>query len=70
MQLSESTMNLYKDLRVEHMESEPGWTKWMPAWRETDKEAEYYRIEILTDKVQFGDFDFETCTIIPRKEQK
>lgn len=66
MQLSESTMKLYKDLRVEHMESEPGWTKWMPAWRETDKEAEYYRIEILTDKVQFGDYDYETGEIVPR----
>lgn len=67
MQLSESTMKLYKDLRVEHMEQEPGWTKWMPAWREHDGEAEYYRIEILTDKVQFGDYDFDTGEIVPRK---
>lgn len=70
MQLSESTMKLYKDLHVEHMEPEPGWTKWMLAWRETDGEAEYYRIELLTDKVQYGDYDFDTGKIIPRKEQK
>ena len=67
MQLSESTMNLYKDLHVEHMEPEPGWTNWMKAWRDTDGEAEYYRIELLTDKVQYGDFDFESCEIVPRK---
>lgn len=68
MQLSESTMKLYKDLRVEHMEQEPGWTKWEKAWREHEGEAEYYRTELLTDKVQFGDFDFETGEIVPRKE--
>ena len=66
MQLSESTMKLYKDLRVEHMEPEPGWTKWEKAWRETDSEAEYYRRGILEDKIQFGDYDYETGKIVPR----
>lgn len=66
--LHEKTMQTYKDLSVEHMEPEPGWTNWMKAYRDTDDEAEYYRIELLTDKRQYGDYDFESGEIVPRKE--
>ena len=58
----------YKDISVKHMETEPGWTPWMKSYRDTDDEAEYYRIELLTDKRQYGDYDFESGEIIPRKE--
>ena len=60
----------YKDLCVANMEQEAGWTKWMKAYRDTDDEAEYYRIELLTDKLQYGDYDFESGEIIPRKDKK
>lgn len=63
-------MNIYKDHQVKRMKAEPGWTKWEKAWREHDGEAEYCRTNLLTDKIQFGDYDYKTGTIIPRKEQK
>ena len=56
----------YKDLNVEHMEPEPGWTRWEKAWRDTDSEAEYMRRGILENKIQFGDYDYETGKIVPR----
>lgn len=57
-----------KDLNVKYMEAEPGWTRWEKAWREHDGEAEYMRRGILEDNVQFGDYDYETGKIVPRKE--
>lgn len=56
-----------KDLNVKYMEAEPGWTKWEKAWRDTDSEAEYMRRWILDDKVQYGDYDYETGKIVPRE---
>lgn len=55
-----------KDLNVKYMEAEPGWTKWEKAWRDTDSEAEYMRRWILDDKIQYGDYDYETGKIVPR----
>lgn len=55
-----------KDLNVKYMEAEPGWTKWEKAWRDTDSEAEYMRRGILENKIQFGDYDYETGKIVPR----
>lgn len=57
-----------KDYRVVHMIPEANWTGWTKAWREHDGEAEYCRKNILTGEVQFGDYDFESGEIIPRKE--
>lgn len=57
-----------KDLNVKYMEAEPGWTKWEKAWRDTDSEAEYMRRWILDDKIQYGDYDYETGKIVPRKD--
>lgn len=58
----------YKDFVVGHMEAEPNWSYWREAWREHEGEAEYYRTNALTGETQFGDFDFETGEIVPRKE--
>lgn len=66
--LHEKTMQAYKDLSVERMEAEPNWSHWLKAFREHGGEAEFYRINALTKELQFGDFDFESGEIIPRKE--
>lgn len=54
---------------------EPGWSKWEYAFRDTDSEAEFIRYRCITDKpypdfmlFQYGDWDFESGEIIPRKE--
>lgn len=58
----------YENLCFAHMQQEPNWTRWDYAFREHDGEAKYFRTNVLTDEVQFGDFDFETGDIVPRKE--
>lgn len=58
----------YENLCFAHIQQEPNWTRWEYAFREHDGEAKYFRTNLLTDEVQFGDFDFETGEIVPRKE--
>ena len=62
-----------KENFLENTEAEPGWTKWEYANR--DSEAEFIRYRCITDKpypdfmlFQYGDWDFESGEIIPRKE--
>ena len=52
--LSNGKLNM--QLSDEHVDTEPNWTPWIETLRESDGEVEYYRIEIFTDKIQFGDF--------------
>ena len=68
VKLTEKGADTIEKMAVKGMTPTAGWTTWSEAWREHDGEAKYYRTNVLTGETQFGDFDFESCEIIPRKE--
>ena len=49
------------------LNTDDGYTPWMYSFREHGGEAEFYRRNILTDEVQFGDYNPELMRIVPRK---
>ena len=65
--------NELKNRFIKDQKEEPGWTKWEYANR--DSKAEFIRYRCITDEpypdwtlFQYGDWDFESGEIIPRKE--
>ena len=67
IKLTEKGADAIEKMAVKNMAPTPGWTTWIEAWRDTDGEAKYYRTNVLTGDMQFGDFDFESCEIVPRE---
>ena len=49
---------------------DPMYTQWFRAFREHGGECEFYRKNIFTDDVQFGDYNPELMKIVPRKVDK
>lgn len=49
---------------------DPMYTQWMHAFREHLGECEFYRRNIFTNDVQFGDYNPELMKIVPRMEEK
>lgn len=52
------------------LQTDPNYTPWMHAFREHGGECEFYRRNIFTDELQFGDYNPELMKIVPRKVDK
>ena len=63
----EKTAKSIKDKAM--LRTDPNYTPWMYAFREHGGECEFYRTNIFTDEVQFGDYNPELMKIVPRRAE-
>ena len=68
--LSERTEFARSEKEQAMLKTDDGYTPWMYSFREHGGESEFYRMNTLTDEVQFGDYNPELMRIVPRNTAK